>query len=272
MSYTFYCSGANRIPDYMGLAHAGINFGVSIQELNAHRLQGVIELATVFPTLKVFVDSGAFAEVQYSKQGVRSIREPITHSDWLSRLSKYEDLVSAYQDRLIVVAPDCVGDQQETLRRLRTYKPQVLNLISKCSVIVPLQVGDLSLSEMYNQVVEILGTYDFVTGIPCKKGATSIEDLAQLIYEEYPFPIHLLGVSPSSTKWPRIKAMLEGLEYPIQHLSLDAVRLRALVMRKAYLGPLTQKMDYYKGLGYSIIDAKIAAIRDLKSVILKDIS
>ena len=272
MSYTFYCSGASRIPDYLGLAHAGINVGVSIQEMGDEGIQRLIALADEFPTLKVFVDSGAFAEVQYDSEGVRSIREPITHEGWVFRLSKYDEIADKYRKRLIVVAPDCVGDQEETLKRLSAYKEQILSLMSKCSVIVPLQTGGLSLSEMYYAIVAILGRSDFVTGIPCKKGATSLGDLYNLLYDIRPCPMHLLGVSPSSSKWPKIKMMLDEVSYPIDQLSMDAVRLRALVMRKTHLGVLTKKIDHYKAFGNSTLDAKILAIKDLKDIILKDVS
>lgn len=272
MSYTFYCSGANRKPDYMGLAYANINFGISIEELSKRNLQKILELAEEFEEIKIFADSGAFAEVQYSKGGIRSIRKEITHEEWVRRLCKYEKLAEKYGKRLMAIAPDCVGDQIVTLKRIKKYKEEILNLLDKCLVVVPLQVGEMSLFEMYEKVVEILETDDFIIGIPCKKGATSFEDLQSFIKKVKPKPIHLLGMSPSSSKWKITKEMILEEEYPLEKLSMDSVRLRALVMRKKYLGPLTRRMDVYKSEGKSALEAKIESIKDIRDIILKDLS
>ena len=272
MSYTFYCSGANRKPDYMGLAYANINFGISIEELSKKNLQKILEIAEEFKEIKIFADSGAFAEVQYSKGGIRSIKKAITHEEWERRLSKYEVLANSYGKRLLAIAPDCVGDQTETLKRIEKYKSEILNLLNKCLVVVPLQVGEMSLFEMYEKIIEILETDNFIIGIPCKKGATSFDELKSFIKEISPKPVHLLGMSPSSSKWKVTKEMILEEEYPLENLSMDSVRLRALVMRKKYLGPLTRKMDDYKNEGNTSLEAKIKAIKDIKDIILKDLS
>lgn len=130
----------------------------------------------------------------------------------------------------------------------------------------------MSLFEMYEKIIEILETDNFIIGIPCKKGATSFDELKSFIKEINPKPVHLLGMSPSSSKWKATKEMILEEEYPLENLSMDSVRLRALVMRKKYLGPLTRKMDNYKNEGNTSLEAKIKAIKDIKDIILKDLS
>lgn len=268
--YTFYCSGANREAEYIGLSKAGINYGISLKDIHAPRLEDIITRAQDSPNIKIFVDSGAFGEVAYDKQGRRSIVAPITEDAWIQKLDIYGRVAAAYGKRAVVVAPDCVGDQRETLLRLRKYRARVLTLLQSCRVIVPLQVGTKSLLTMYQDVVNILGTTDFIVGFPCKKSATPLQELSLFLDMVSPRAIHLLGVSPCSKTWGDIRAIITGLDDPPIDINLDAVRLRALVMRTSYVGALTAKMDYYKELGYTSKDAKIASIADIKDVILKE--
>jgi hypothetical protein len=45
--------------------------------------------------------------------------EPISHAEWLRRLSIYQRLADALGNKAMIVAPDQVGNQEETLLRLR---------------------------------------------------------------------------------------------------------------------------------------------------------
>jgi hypothetical protein len=270
LPYTFYCSGANREGEYIGLANVGINYGISLKDISKPRLDDIISRAQDNPSVKIFVDSGAFGEVAYDKQGKRSIVSPITDSLWSKKLDVYDRIALVYGKRAVVVAPDCVGDQKESLVRLRRHKTRVLSLLGVCQVIVPLQIGVNSLQIMYQDVIEILGTTDFIVGVPCKKSATPLRELRLFLDKASPRSIHLLGVSPCSKKWDSIRAVIQSLDTKPMYISLDAVRLRSLVMRTTYKGELTARLDYYKKLGYSPTDAMIAAIADIKDSILKE--
>lgn len=270
IKYDFYCSGANREGEYVGLSEAGINYGVSLKDLSRTSIEDIISRVGDHPEIRVFVDSGAFGEVSYDARGVRSVVSPITHEEWLEKFEIYNRIGAVYGKRLLAVAPDSVGDQEETLVRLSRYKREVLDLLKVCRVIVPLQVGKLSLFEMYIQVVCILGTRDFVVGFPCKKGATAKEDIIKFIRAASPRAVHLLGMSPCSKNWGDMRTELEKLDHVPTEISLDAVRLRALVMRTRETRPLTRYMDFYKSRGYSPKEAKIKSIVALRDVIIKE--
>jgi hypothetical protein len=65
------------------------------------------------------------------------------------------------------------------LERIERYAPQLRELIAMgVNVIVPVQNGELTMPEFAIRVVDLLGTFDLVWGIPSKKGATSTEDIA----------------------------------------------------------------------------------------------
>ena len=164
----------------------------------------------------MFIDSGAFAEVS---TGV----EP----DWPRILAVYETIAELADDtsRLFVVGPDKVGDQEATLARLTQYRDRVVGLIlTGCRVIVPLQRGDLSANEMLSAVANILGTHNFVAGIPSNKEALSIEECRTLVHGAY----HILGrVSMNDEQVMRIAALRDGS--PDARITADANWLRSKI-------------------------------------------
>lgn len=147
----------------------------------------------------VFIDSGAFSEL-------RSGVEP----DWERILGVYETVVKMADDvsRLYAVAPDKVGDQQATLARLTAYRDRVIALITLgCKIIVPLQRGTFSASEMLSSVADILGTRDFVAGIPSNLEALPISECEDLFHPAF----HILGrVQMDGDQVDRITALRKG--------------------------------------------------------------
>lgn len=147
----------------------------------------------------VFIDSGAFSEL-------RSGIEP----DWGRILGVYETVAEMAEDvsRLYIVAPDKVGDQRATLARLIAYRDRVVALITLgCKAIVPLQRGALSASEMLSSVANILGTRNFVAGIPSNLEALPILECEDLMHSAF----HILGrVQMDPNQVERINALLKG--------------------------------------------------------------
>lgn len=180
---------------------------------------------------RVFVDSGAFSEVTFGANGP-TVVAPITDADWRERLAAMTRIGERLGSRAYLVAPDQVGDQAETLRRLERYAEAVRGWRrAGANVIVVLQAGELSQSEMDRQVTELLGFGDYVRGIPSKKAAASTEQIAALVTE---LPrgarVHLLGLGPHSPRFAQVVDAIEAAGNDVV-IYCDSVRLKALVGR-----------------------------------------
>jgi hypothetical protein len=206
-------SGMSSASDLRGGIDAGVPIGVVASKLSTQAkilaLPRYLDLGGA-----VFIDSGAFSEMG---TGV----EP----DWNTILGTYESVSDLCNDRsrLFVVAPDKVGDQASTLERLNAHLARVLNLIhAGCRVIVPLQTGALPVAEMLDRVIDMLGTSDFVVGIPSNKEALSISDCESLCHHAY----HILGrVQMDDDQAMRISGLRK--ECPDAVITADANWLRS---------------------------------------------
>ena len=72
----------------------------------------------------VMIDNGAFSEMAITAEGPRALA-PISEDEWRQRLSIYLQLALALREKAMLVAPDRVGDQQETLNRLGAYRTEI---------------------------------------------------------------------------------------------------------------------------------------------------
>lgn len=181
---------------------------------------------------RVFVDSGAFGEVQWSPELGRMVDvRPISDADWRERLDAYEHIAGALGDRAFLVAPDKVGDQAETLRRLELYAPRIRRLRELgANLIVPIQRGELDGAAFDRECSRVLGFDDYVRGVPSKKAAASIEEIAAL---SHALPstarVHLLGLGPFGDRYD---AVITAIARAPELITCDSVRLKALVGRK----------------------------------------
>lgn len=222
----YFCSGANRIPEMLGLYKAGIDIGISVKDCSGPAREYLKSLAG--GPSRVFVDSGAFSEL--------GSKNKITDARWNQILDIYEDLGRVYGPRLYVVAPDCVGDQDETLRRLEKYRPRLDRLAAlRVQIMVPIQKGHMPQIEMDLAVREIMGNLDYIRGIPCKRSATTAAELGEFCRElmwdsevdECSARFHLLGIGPHSGK--RFDAVRGAVPVWAKSVTCDAVRITALV-------------------------------------------
>lgn len=209
--------------------------------------QALIETAR--KGVPIFMDSGAFSEVEFGARGPVTVL-PIEDAEWQKRLALYDRLVdgAGKHARLVnVVAPDKVGFQGETLRRLTRYAPRVRELAAKgATILVPLQKGDLDLSAFHDAVTEALGFSGWVPAIPMKKAATTPKELESYLSEKRPARVHLLGVGPRSRIAPEVAAAALDAS-PSTRVQMDSVLLRAVVGRGKGPGgadkPLTVAQD-----------------------------
>lgn len=234
----YFASGLSDPGEVRGVTLAGYHVGISCSELRP-RLLDEVEACVREHSVRVFVDSVAFSEVAVVDGALVTVR-PLTAADWERRLAVYERLARSCGSNAYLVAPDKVGDQQETLARLERYAPRLraLRLVHGEAwfgpqLIVPVQQGALSMADFASRACEALGLAedDVVWGIPMKKGATPLPELGALARNCPPdAAFHLLGMGPSS---PRFEGAVLSIlaACPEARISCDAVRVTALVGR-----------------------------------------
>jgi len=262
-----FCSGVNSPDEVVGLALSGKWVGITATLCSKALLDSLKLLRGGLN--QVFVDSGAFSEVQFSAAGREVVKE-ITHKEWQRRLALYTKLCTVLRPRQVwCVAPDSVGDQAETLVRLQRYAPQVRELAAcGANVIVVAQGGELSLVEFVQKAASVLWFDNFVIGIPCKKAATSPQQVAQLCSElraaGFAAPrFHLLGLGPQSSRFAAVRAAIAAV-YPDALVHSDSVDIRAMVGRTngRNRGPraLTAAQDTCRAQGMTPSEVKCEAL------------
>lgn len=232
---TVFASGVNRVAEIRGFARLQMPFGVSAGELSDH---AVTYLSTL--TLPLLVDSGAFSEIEFSGEECRVVR-PITDQEWRRRLRIYKYLALSLHSNAYVVAPDRVGDQQETLRRLRRYRANMEEIFQAgATVLIPLQVGSLTHTEFLRAANDAVG-FDMVPALPMKKQATDVDDLLTFVRQNQPRHIHLLGIGDTQR---RGKELVKAIRHfvPAAHVSMDSNRLRAVIGRARPLTVAEQQL------------------------------
>lgn len=244
-THTYFASGSNHPGEIDGFAAVGMNVGV-VAERVAPGSDAFAALAALKGTgLRVFVDSGAFSEVTFGANGPEwpADRE-ITPELWAERLETYRALAVELGPQVALVAPDCVADQLRTLERLETYAATVRELRALgAEILVPLQKGALSLAEMDELAVELLGFEDFTRAIPMKKDATTTADLEGLLRARDLPAVHLLGLGVEGARFAEVLDMIERVA-PAARVSCDSVRITALVGRGGKTPrPLTAAQD-----------------------------
>lgn len=249
-AHGYFASGLNDPGEIRGVTMAGYRVGISCSELRPGLLD-TVERAVALLGQHVFVDSGAFSEVR-EVEGRLVPRRPLSDADWAARMDVYERLARSCGALAWLVAPDKVGDQAATLQRLRRWAPR-LRAIQRVyddpwfgpQLIVPLQKGALTLSDFAQAACEALGLSEdeLVWGLPSKKAATTLQELADFARSSPPDArFHLLGMSPFN---PMFEPAVTTLRYhcPDAGITCDAVRHVALVGRRSGLKPLTAAQD-----------------------------
>lgn len=232
----YYKSGSSRGADILAFGHILRQpLGVVAGELRPPQLA----LLASMPHTPLFIDSGAFGEVD----GELNVVKPITHDDWLRVLDVYEHLSRALGPAVTVVAPDMIGDQLTTLRRMERYAERVYECVCLgARALVPVQTGAVPASEFYGAALEALGVDDdprYVPALPMKRGATTIQQLRDFVAEARPAELHLLGLGPKSRRFKDALAACWGVS-----VTCDSNGMKALIGRKGKKPrPLTLALD-----------------------------
>lgn len=230
-----FVSAVNAPGEVSGLAENGFNIGITCGEIR----KGVRESLEAYASRCnqwLFVDSGAFSEVDFPKNAPPVVVRPLSDADWRDRLfDVYRWAARTFGRRARVVAPDCVGDQVETLRRLEKYAAPMREIARAATIIVPVQKGALAMARMFEVSCGLLGLerLDVVAGIPMQKDATSLEDVEAFARSFEPGQrVHLLGIGPKAKNGRyalAIAALKRGC--PSVKISSDSAVLVSLVGR-----------------------------------------
>ena len=167
----------------------------------------------------MFVDSGEYNA--FSKQ--RTIED----SEWDTILGTYDDVARAIGEGAHVVAPDAIGDQAETLRRMRRAAERLYDLTAyDTKVLVPLQRGTMPIREFAEAAFDALGAFpgdpEYVPAFPMKKKALEVDAAVEYLREERPAAIHFLGIGMKSPiKAPDGRRVVDVLLEAVQQYSPD---------------------------------------------------
>jgi hypothetical protein len=248
-----FASGASRLAEIRGFARLGIPVGVCAPRLNEEAIAELIAWKR-----PVMVDSGAFSEVAFTAKGLHLV-SLITHEEWERRLAVYIRLASALRNNAMLVVPDRVGDQQETLRRLKRYRKELAVLANAgARLLLPVQAGAISQAEFYAAACRIAGV-PLIPALPMRKAATPAGELLAFVRQVRPTLLHLLGIGIDS---PRAAKVIRAIFHfsPETAISMDSNRLRAvtgrnraLTLREAELRSAPIE-DPYGAVGSPVLD------------------
>lgn len=231
-----------------GMQTRGI--GVDIGQLSDRAMddlaQRAIDQRTAF-----FVDSGAFSlfrknlrnQIKADKEaeglfGEAGEKVSFESMDFDRLFQRYDTLLQKIEDyneaeerdypRPMIVMPDIVGDQRGSLDLLREHQKQIQAEIraNVSRPVVPIQKGELTLAQAYQEAVDILGSDNFIVGIPSNEKAVTTAELRAFLDEVKPARIHFLGAASEKNLKPKLEAVVDA-GYDPEHISADANILRS---------------------------------------------
>jgi hypothetical protein len=195
-----FVSGASAPADLRGLSRFLVPAGISLPELSTPMLDELVGMSHL--PWPIFTDTGAFSEVEMV-DGRPVVVAPIDEATWHRRLAMSLRIAEAFGPRAYVVAPDRVGDQEETLARLRSHRDEVLELREAGGrVVLPHQRGGMTTAAFGRAAAEVLGFDDFIPAIPGNKDAMPPAELEDFLRAARPTALHLLGVGSRSPRLP----------------------------------------------------------------------
>jgi hypothetical protein len=264
---TVFSSGLSRTRDFKAALAAGAPVGIEIGEISD---AGMKELADAIAgsTTPIFVDSGAFS---LFRANLRRGTDQFTFEDFgqggkamdfekifdrydqlLRAASKADEANGGASPHLFsMVMPDVVGNQAASLDLLREHKDEVEGYLDRGGLI-PLQAGDLSLTEVFDEIAGIFGRGDFSVAIPSNEKAAPLDQVRDLLRErgDQIAGVHFLGAAAAKNLDPRMAIVREtGFDGDV---SADANLLRgklygssdrAEALRKAVGGTGVQGRD-----------------------------
>ncbi len=228
-----FWSGMSGASDIIAASESSLPIGVEVGQLSD---KSVAALAEHYGDsgIPVFVDSGAYNAFTSGRD--------LTESDWKKKLDRYEEIGRALGDGALLVSPDKVGDQTETLRLMEKYAEKMHEMTGYgSSVLVPLQGGDIPIGEFARMAYDALGAEIghglYVPAFPMKAKALELAAATDFIRQYKPSRIHLLGLGAASrakdpvTGKRVLTALLDAVEKhsPNTLVTMDSNIMRAKV-------------------------------------------
>lgn len=244
-----FASGLTAIGDLAPGARAaggaslrGVGVDVGLLSKNAIEVLGN---AIVNQRAAVFVDSGAFSAF---RRGLKSGEFEVMDFDAI--MDKYDAIMESIgrnaedagevtdYPRPLLVMPDVVGSQAESLALLREHRQWIAGEVrgNLSQPIVPIQKGELSMADAYRKAVEIIGSDDFIVGIPSNEKAVTPDELRDFLADAKPKAIHILGAASDVKLLPRLMSVVAaGLDGKVA-VTADASPIRSKVIRAVAAG------------------------------------
>lgn len=254
----------SRLNDLEAGSRADHAVGVEVSELHGPAIDRIGWLASE-RGLQLFVDNGSFPlfNENIRRAGEGLAPKLLDHDAVLAKFDRIISSISEYKNwqpdedaalpnewehrerpnlgaemetaPVLLAMPDVVGDQAATLALIEQYKKEISYYQSISGLARPmlvLQNGELSLSEVYSKIVEILGNDNFVTGIPSAAAVISPRDFIDFLKTSKPQAVHILGAASDRTLDPRLAQIVDsGIAEGIE-VSADANLIRSLGFMK----------------------------------------
>jgi hypothetical protein len=246
---TKYASGLSRTKDFATTAWAGHGVGVEIGEMSDDAMRELARVVVDYRT-PAFVDSGAFGVFMrgLKRENVEGGGQ-VEGLDFDSILARYDTLLDMIQDYNeaeesvpppLLVMPDVVGDQLASLALIHKHRDYVRATAQFRGVarpIIPIQRGPLPMAEAYRRLVDMLGTDDFIVGVPSNAAAVTPEEFTAFLREAKPRAVHILGAFADSRLTPRLNQILDSGIADQVEVTADANPLRSIIIEKGQTGP-----------------------------------
>ena len=214
--------------------HLNYGVGVDVGLLSNNAIDSIAN-AVLNSRVPIFIDSGAFSNFRQNLKG--NGPKPL---DFNKILAKYDQITEAIQNqneeertdypRPIIVMPDVVGDQAASLELIKQHKSWIIPEIkfNVTQPMIPIQKGELTLSQVYDELVNTLGTDDFIVGVPSQAEAVSKSELTEFLRESQPKKIHFLGAASDKKLTPLLNIV--ATESPDTKVTADASKVRSAIL------------------------------------------
>jgi hypothetical protein len=247
-----YASGLSRISDLKagGRAAGGLDLrgvGVDVGELSKPAIEALAD-AVLRARAALFIDSGAFSAF---RRGLKSGVDGMVTLDFDAILQRYDDILEAISDanpeelspgseypQPLLVMPDIVGDQAGSIELVAKYRDWMKAQAASQTalMIIPIQVGKLSMADAYREIVKNLGSDNFIVGVPSNERAVSPEEFTAFLSEIKPRAVHILGAASDAKLNPRLSQIVaSGMADQIE-VTADASPIRSAILNAVEQG------------------------------------
>lgn len=221
----YFGSGTQQSPgEIEGFARLAERFGGFGVGIEVKKCSGTCMLAldqVAGRGVPLFVDSGAFPEFMCMLRGGDPESCEIGDEEWDRRLEQYLRIAKKHRSLAYLVAPDKIGDQVETLRRLG--RKRALKLMSKAAklgawILLVAQGGARSRHQFWERARGILvkggvPRGKVVAAFPMNAKATTPLELTEFFRKVDVGRAHLLGIGPVRVG-PALKAIASSGKRP----------------------------------------------------------